>query len=125
MENRKIKIFVESIVITGILNKTSTADLFWANLPMEHTISTWGDEIYFSTSIVAGEENPVATVELGDIAYWPPGQAICIFYGPTPMSVGNEIRPASPVNLVGKIDGDATRFKAINSGALIRVEKLN
>ena len=124
MENREIKIFVDSIAIKGVLNETSTADLFWENLPMEHTISTWGDEIYFNTAIIADEENSVPTVDLGDIAYWPPGQAICLSYGPTPMSVGKEIRPASPVNLVGKINGDVTPLKLISSGALIRIEKL-
>tara|TARA_B100001750_G_scaffold88658_1_gene69971 strand:- start:37 stop:423 length:387 start_codon:yes stop_codon:yes gene_type:complete len=124
VENREITIFVDSIAVKGVLNETSTADLFWANLPMEHTISTWGDEIYFNTSIVADEEDSVPTVDLGDIAYWPPGQAICLFYGPTPMSLGKEIRPASPVNLVGKMDGDVTPLKSISSGALIRIEKL-
>ena len=124
MENREIKIFVDSIAIKGVLNETSTADLFWENLPMEHTISTWGNEIYFNTAIIADEEDSVPTVDLGDIAYWPPGQAICLFYGPTPMSVGKEIRPASPVNLVGKIDDDVTPLKLISSGALIRIERL-
>ena len=125
MDQRKIEIFVDSIAIKGVLNDTSTADLVWANLPMEHTISTWGDEIYFNTSIVAEEENPTATVDLGDIAYWPPGQAICLFYGPTPMSVGNEIRPASPVNLIGKIEDDITSLRSVSPGILIRVERSN
>jgi hypothetical protein len=66
---------------------------------------------------------PVETVSMGDLGYWPPGTAFCIFFGPTPMSRGSEIRPASPVNVFGKIVGDAAVFKKVRAGTQVRVER--
>jgi hypothetical protein len=71
-----------------------------------------------------GSENGKEVVELGDIAYWPPGNAFCIFFGPTPASNGSEIRPASAVNVVGRIEGDATVFKAVDSGEVVILERV-
>ena len=71
-----------------------------------------------------GEENAQAVVDLGDLGYWPPGPAFCIFFGPTPMSRGEEIRPASPVSVFGQVDGDPTLFKAVRSGTPITVEQV-
>ena len=84
---------------------------------------TWGDEIYFGIPVKAKAENPCETVELGDLAYWPPGSAFCIFFGPTPMSRGSEIRPASAVNVFGRIDGDARAFARVRSGTTVKVER--
>jgi hypothetical protein len=84
---------------------------------------TWGDEIYFAIPVKAKSESPREVVELGDLAYWPPGSAFCIFYGPTPASRGDEIRPASPVNVFGHVLGDPTVFKAVRSGTTVRVER--
>jgi len=93
-------------------------------LPIESVAYRWGDEVYFSTPVKVDEENAVETVEKGTIAYWPPGQALCIFWGPTPASRSpDEIRPASPVNVVGRILGDPTVFSKVRSGGKIRVEK--
>jgi hypothetical protein len=61
---------------------------------------------------------------MGDLGYWAPGSAMCIFFGPTPVSRGNEIRPASPVNVFGKVTGDATVFKAVRSGESVLIEKV-
>jgi hypothetical protein len=58
---------------------------------------------------------------MGDLGYWPPGTAFCIFFGPTPMSSGDEIRPASPVNVLGKVDGDSTVFKSVRAGAKVTI----
>ena len=96
MSERRIKITAADVVLEAELNRSRTADLVWDILPISATASTWGDEIYFSTPIRTGEEDAVATVEMGAVAYWPPGRAICLFFGPTPLSVGDEIRPASP-----------------------------
>jgi hypothetical protein len=64
----------------------------------------WGDEIYTSKSPISQpEENAKSPVELNDVAYWPTGKAICLFYGPTPIGKPGEITPASPVNVIGKI----------------------
>ena len=94
-------------------------------LPIESIAYRWGDEVYFSTPVKVSEENPVETVEKGTIAYWPPGQALCIFWGPTPASRSpGEIRPASPVNVVGRVLGDPMVFSKVKSGDRIRVEKV-
>jgi len=93
-------------------------------LPIESIAYRWGDEVYFSTPVEADEENAVETVEKGVIAFWPPGNALCIFWGPTPASRSpDEIRPASPVNILGKVLGDPTIFSKVKSGEKIRVEK--
>jgi len=67
-------------------------------------------------------EAPREVVELGDLGYWPPGQAFCIFFGPTPMSRGNEIRPASAVNVIGRVVGDPRSLKSVRSGARVTIE---
>ena len=71
----------------------------------------------------APEDDAREVVEMGDVGYWPPGQALCLFFGPTPMSRGEEIRPASPVNVIGKIDGDPTVLRSVISGAGVTVEQ--
>ena len=123
---KKIKIITEAtgIVIAELSEKNvKTAEAIWNALPFEASANTWGDEIYFSIPVEAGEENAQETVDMGDLGYWPPGNAMCIFFGPTPMSKGNEIRPASPVNVFGKITADPKVFKQVRSGSKIRVEK--
>ena len=92
-------------------------------LPIQASGSTWGDEIYFGTSIRADEEDAREVVELGDVGYWPPGQALCLFFGPTPASRGDEIRPASAVNIVGAIEGDSTVLKQVTSGSRVVLER--
>ncbi len=92
-------------------------------LPFEGIARRWGEEVYFEIPVKAEAENPVEVVEVGDIGYWPPGRALCIFFGPTPASFGpDEIRPASPVNPVGKILGDPKSFDAVRDGERIRVK---
>ena len=123
MEERRIRITAGDLVVSAALAATATADLLWSRLPVEGSGSTWGDEIYFRTSIEAGEEDGREVVDMGDIGYWPPGQALCLFFGPTPASRGDEIRPASPVNVVGRIEGDPTVLKAVPSGTRVLVER--
>ncbi len=124
MTERRIKVTAGSVVVTAELYDTQTANLVWDALPITASGSTWGDEIYFRTPVSVEEQDAVPTVEMGAIAYWPPGQAICLFFGPTPMSVGDEIRPASPVNVFGRIVGDPTVLKDVRSGAEVRVERV-
>ena len=100
-----------------------TAQAVWGALPIEARASTWGDEIYFSIPVEVEAENPREVVELGDIGYWPPGSAFCIFFGPTPASQGDEIRPASPVNVFGKVIGDPKVFKRVRSGERVNLER--
>ena len=123
MTTRNVRIRASDVEVTAELYDTQTADLIWDALPITASGSTWGDEIYFRTPVSAEEQDAVPTVEMGAVAYWPPGQAVCLFFGPTPMSVGDEIRPASPVNVFGRIVGDPTVLKAVRSGAEVRVER--
>ncbi len=93
-------------------------------LPIEGIARRWGNEVYFEIPVSVPEENAFEIVEKGTIAYWPPGNALCIFWGPTPASKKpDEIRPASPVNVVGRILEDPTVFSKVKSGDKIRVEK--
>ena len=123
---KKIKIITEATgeVIAELTEKSpKTAEAIWNALPFEASANTWGDEIYFSIPIETDEENAQETVDMGDLAYWPPGNAMCIFFGPTPMSRGDEIRPASEVNVFGTIPVDPKVFKKVRAGSKIRVEK--
>ena len=123
-----IKIISEKIgsVEAEILEEKNplTAKAIWESLPIETQVNTWGDEIYFSIPVRCGEENSQPTVKLGDLGYWPPGQGFCIFFGPTPISKGGEIRPADPVNVFGKIKGDPKIFKKIRNMDSIEIIRL-
>jgi uncharacterized protein len=120
---RRIRITAGGVSAEAELNDTKTADAVWAALPISAKASTWGDEIYFSIPVKAVEENGQATVAMGDLGYWPPGSAFCIFFGPTPASQSpEEIRPASPVNVLGKVIGDPKVFKKVRSGEAVRIE---
>ena len=90
-------------------------------LPLSNLVNTWGDEIYFSIDVNDPEINSKEVVELGDLAYWPPGNAFCLFFGSTPNSQGDEIRPASPVNIIGKIKGNIKILKNIKSGEKVSI----
>jgi len=123
MIDKKITITVEDIKVSAELNNSETAQKIWKALPIEGSVNTWGDEIYFSIAVKIGPEDAKAVVSEGDLGYWPPGSAFCIFFGPTPASQGNEIRPASPVNVFGKLIGDPKVFKKVRSGAKIVIER--
>ncbi len=122
MAPKRIQITAGPVTMEAELNDSQTAQLIWEALPIEARGNTWGDEIYFSIPVAADLENSQGVVELGDLAYWPPGTAFCIFFGPTPMSQGNEIRPASPVNVIGKLSGDPKAFKQVKSGTAVKIE---
>jgi hypothetical protein len=120
---KAIRITAGEVEARAELNDSDTAQSIAEALPIEASANTWGDEIYFSIPVSAGEEDPKEVVELGDLAYWPPGSAFCIFFGRTPASQGDEIRPASAVNVIGRVEGDATMFKAVRSGETVRIEE--
>ena len=99
-EGRRITIKAGQVSATAVLHQTPAAEAIWRALPIEARANTWGDEIYFSIPVKADlEKDAKEVVESGDLGYWPPGTAFCIFFGPTPASRGNEIRPASAVNI--------------------------
>lgn len=120
---KKIKIKTGNVEAEAVLNDSATARKVWEALPIEAKANTWGDEIYFAIPVKAPlEKSAQELVAVGDLGYWPSGNAFCIFFGPTPMSRGNEVRPASAVNVIGRVSGDARVFKKIPPGSKIRVE---
>lgn len=124
MEGRRIRITAGDVQVTAALNDSRMAAQVWDALPIEASCSVWGDEIYFRIPELAHEDGAVEVVDMGAVAYWPPGSALCLFFGRTPASVGDEIRPASAVNALGAIEGDATALKAARPGARVVVERL-
>jgi hypothetical protein len=116
-----IEITAGQITVDAELNETQTAAAVWDGLPIEGMANTWGDEIYFSTPIALGLEAGQEVVERGDLGYWPPGKAVCIFFGPTPASRGDEIRPASPVTVFGRVVGDTSALKMVQEGSQVRL----
>lgn len=124
MTDRQIQITASEITLIASLNDSPTADKLWETLPLSASAQTWGDEIYFSIPVdVDNDDFAEETVEMGAVAYWPPGNALCLFFGPTPMSAPGEIRPASAVNVLGLIEGDAAALKSVPSGATVTVER--
>ena len=121
----KIRISAGTIQQDAELNETQTAQRIWEALPFEIAGSRWGDEIYFWIPVQAGTERGQAVVEAGDLGYWEPGSAFCIFWGPTPASRGDEIRPYSPVTVFGRLTGDPRVFDAFASGTTVRVERID
>lgn len=121
--DKRIRIRANTIEVTAELNNTKTAEAIWEALPIRSQVSLWGEEIYFSIPIHLELENGQELVDIGDLGYWPPGSAFCIFFGPTPTSRGEEIRPASPVSVFGKVVGNAKVLSQIKQGAEITVER--
>jgi hypothetical protein len=110
----KIRIEIGTLSIEAELNDSLTSKKVAAALPITASFNTWGDEIYFTIPVDAElDETAREEVEMGDLGYWPSGQAFCIFFGQTPMSEPGRIVPASAVNIIGRIIGDATRFKEV------------
>jgi len=120
---RAIRITAGEVSATATLDGSRTADAIWDALPLEAKASTWGDEIYFDIGLAIAAESPKEVVAMGDLGFWPPGRAFCIFFGRTPASVGDEIRPASGVNVFGRVGGDSTVFKKVRAGARVKLER--
>ncbi|MGB2997765.1 MAG: cyclophilin-like fold protein [Phycisphaerae bacterium] len=121
----EIRIATDKIEMLATLNDTSAAARIWDALPIESTVNTWGQEIYFSIPVQCdlGVEAR-DRMEVGEIGYWPTGSAFCIFFGKTPASKGDEPRAASPVNPIGRVEGDVKVFRQIRDGDTIRVEQV-
>ena len=122
--SKKINISSGNFCTTATLNNSRWAEYLYTRLPLDGSCQFWGDELFFSTSISMEEDSQsLETVSIGDIAFWPPGSAFCIFWGPTPISNGKEIRPASKVNLLGSVDSQLIKIKDLNPGAKILLSK--
>ena len=122
---KKINISVENITLEAEMLDTPTASKILEALPIESSVNVWGDEIYFDIPLSLKQEPDArADVAVGDLAYWPAGPAFCIFFGPTPVSSGDQPRAYSPVNVFGKVLGDAKQLKEVSSGATVMVTKV-
>jgi len=119
-----IMIKVGAVAVQAQLNGTSTARALVEILPVKAKVNTWGDEIYFDVPLSMEIEDGKEVVEMGDVAYWPDGPSLCLFFGRTPASRGHEIRAASPVTVMGRIVGDPKVLKSVRSGSVITVEKV-
>jgi len=121
---RIIRISVENLTWEGELFDTECGRAIWNSLPISTTLNTWGDEIYFTIPVHQElDETTKEVVDIGDLGYWPQGSAFCIFFGPTPISEGNEIRPASAVNIIGKVIDNPVTFRNVSSGSKITLER--
>ena len=122
----EIKIYAGEICMLAQLNGSETAKKIWEVLPIDATANTWGDEIYFEIPVVAeAEPDARAEVDVGELGYWPVGNAFCVFFGPTPVSTDERPRAASPVNIVGSLQGDATEFRGVRNGTRVSVSRAN
>jgi len=119
----EIKISVGGVEVAGWLNETNTANKVLDVMPITGEINLWGDEIYFTIPVDTGPENAKETVSVGDIAYWPQGNAMCIFLGKTPISRGDEVKPISPVNIIGGIEGVEKLLGKVKQGEEITVRR--
>ena len=120
----KISISVENVSLEAEMFDTPTAGRILEILPLESPANVWGDEIYFDIPLsLDPEPDASADVAVGDLAYWPAGPAFCIFFGPTPVSTGDQPRAFSPVNVFGRILGDARQLKRVAGGAPVSVTK--
>ena len=107
------------------INSPKTCASFLKSLPFSVNAHIWGEEIYTDESpITQPEENAKDLVSLNDITYWPAGKAICLFFGPTPIGKKGEIKPYSPVNIIGKIiNADKSVIKNLKEGTKITFQK--
>ncbi len=119
-----MQITAGTVSLTADLNDSPTAKQVWDALPITGEAQTWGDEVYFEIPVLM-EQAPDARakVEVGDLGYWPMGHAFCIFFGPTPVSSGAQPQAYSPVNVIGRVIGDATQFRAVSQGTTVRLTR--
>jgi hypothetical protein len=121
---KKITIRVGELEVEAELNESKTAQLIWEALPIEAKPHLRGEEIYFAVPVTTGQEQGARdVVSSGELGYWPPGHAFCIFFGPTPASRGDEIRAASAVNVIGKVLSDPKVFRKVKDAVKMTLEK--
>jgi hypothetical protein len=120
---RRIRLTIEDVTLTGTLSDNDTAEQIWGILPIETTVQTWGDELYFGIPLSLDKVPDARTeMETGELAYWPQGNAFCIFFGPTPASQSGDPRAASAVNPFGSVEGNTDVLRGIPNGTRILVE---
>ena len=121
---RKILITISNLSVSAELNNSVSADKIWEALPLSGSANVWGDEIYFEIPVSLKEVSDAQQeVEIGTLAYWPPGSALCVFFGKTPVSTSDKPKAYSPVNILGLVDGDSKVFKIVEAGDQIVIDK--
>jgi hypothetical protein len=122
---KRIVIKAGLVEVAAELNNSPTAEAIWRELPITGSANTWGEEIYFRIPVSCDLESSARDVlELGELGYWPPGRAFCIFFGKTPISAPGEIRAASAVTVVGRVLGDPKSFLRVRDGDAVRLEEV-
>ena len=126
MSTKAINITISSLPMKATLNDSISAQKIWNALPLRAQVNTWGEEIYFEIPVSQALESEFAReeVSLGDLGYWPEGRCFCIFFGKTPVSTDESIRPASAVNVIGKITGDLALLKKVRAGETVVLERI-
>ncbi|MCX7857982.1 MAG: cyclophilin-like fold protein [Deltaproteobacteria bacterium] len=120
----KVKITLGSLSVYGEFFDTKCAREIYESLPIQSIVNEWGDEFYFEIpKKFPPDETATEDVDVGHIGYWPPGCAIAIFFGPTPISQGEKPRPASKVNIIGKVLGDPKVLKEAKGSKIIIIDK--
>jgi hypothetical protein len=121
----RIGIETGGISLIAKLKENETTSLIVAALPFEGQANRWGQEIYFAIPVeVAEAADARQDMQVGELGYWPPGKAFCIFFGPTPASDSKTPRAASNVNPFGMIEGDATTLSSVSTGEMIKLSIL-
>lgn len=109
----RIRLSSEGVEGTATLNDSPTAQKVADAIPISSSARIWGQEVYFEIPVDNEEDDAQAEVPSGTLAYWPPGKCFCIFFGQ---------RPASPVNVLGMLDGDPQKWAVVKEGAVVRIE---
>ncbi len=121
---RFFRITIEEVNLVAELAQTPSADALWDALPLRAHAHRWGDALYFNVPFQTQlENNARAVVQIGDVAYWPDGPALCFFFGPTPVSRPNEIRAAAAVNVCGRIQNDSTILRQVADKTIISLTR--
>ena len=122
---RQIMFISNEIEVIAEIDDSETANSIWEALPIESSVSTWGEEIYFTIPVQIEESDDARQdMDIGELGYWPPGSALCIFFGRTPASTSDQPRAASNVNPFGMVTGDLTSLHAIRQGEIITVSRV-
>ena len=120
---QQIHIITGQVKLTAQLNDSPSAKALAKALPMQLSMSRWGDEYYGECGLDVEEEPQARTLmEVGELAVWPPGLALCIFFGPTPASTADAPVAASNVNPVGRVTSQFEPLKELGSSINVRVE---
>ncbi len=118
-----IKVKVGHVELKGVLYDTECGKAVLEALPLRTDFERWGEEFYFSIGIKKSlDETACKVVEVGTVGYWPPGDALAVFFGPTPTSTDKEPVAASEVNIVGELY-DASELKKVQDAVEIVMEK--